>query len=226
MEMLLAAAAAGGVSLFDQLTTPGKPIYLTLRTHRGPLPLGGARGTLWIDERRIGEVLTGSDGYGYLKHTATATGTFELTARVADDVAQARLRVVDANDPTILFEMEALLWQLLRNDRENTARRVLKQVAADFELVYLCGLMGSKMARQFIRKHALPDRVILVGKDRNQMARLKKRGIRIFAVVGSAAFAGAARDFSARRLSFDKSPQARQVRNWDDLLTHLREETP
>jgi hypothetical protein len=224
--MHLAAPAVGGVSLFDQLATPGNPFYLTLRTHRGVLPLGGERVTLWIDDRRIGDVLTGSDGYGFRKYTAAAPGTFSLTARAADDEAQARLRVVSAADPAVLFEVETLLWQVLRNDRQNAARQVLTQVAADFELAYLCGLMGRNTARRFIRQHDLPDRVILVGKDRDQFARLQSRGVRIFAVVGSAAFAISARDFSERRLSFDKGPQVQQVQHWDDLLTQLKEETP
>lgn len=221
---IAAGRASAGASVFDQVTTPGRPFYLMLRTHRGPLALGGVTGDVWIDEQPVGVVLTGADGYGFLKYTATTTGVFSLRVRTAAGEAEGRLMVINASDRAILFEAETLLWQSLIRNRSAVSRRIMRQMAEDFKLVYLCGLMGKATIRQLIEDQELPDRVILAGKDRKQFEKLSNRGILIFAVVGSAAFIDAARDFTPRRFSFEKAPQANHVAGWEDLLNRLKQE--
>ena len=213
--------AAAGISLYDQLATPSRPFYLKLRTHRGPLPMGGVRGTLWIDGQPVGTVLTGVDGYGFLKYEATATGTFILTARTTAGDAESRLRIITPSTPVVFFEAETLLWQMLSRDQGPIAADVLAQIASKFELAYLCGPMGRGAARQLIRERRLPDRVILAGKNRDRFKQLAHRGVRIFAVVGSARFVAAARGLSRRAFSFETSPHARRVAHWQDLLDQL-----
>ena len=221
--LLHAAPAAAGVSLFDQLATPDRPFFLKLRTHRGPLVEGGVRGTFWVDGQMVGKVLTGADGYGYLKFTARTTGTFKLSARTPSGEAQARLRVISPSQPVVVMETETLLWKMLTGDRGERASRAIRQMAASFELVYLSRPMGRRAARQLVRERELPERVILTGNSRRQFEQLVKRGVLIFAVVGSARFTAAARNYSPRGYSFEKSPHARRIANWDDLLNQLKQ---
>lgn len=223
-DVLTAGIANGDVSVFDQVATPARPFYLKLRTHHGPLAMGGIRGTFWIDDRRVGPVLTGVDGYGFLKHTATRTGVFTLRAETAAGGAEARLLVVDTADRVVLFEAETLLWRALNRDRETNGHRIMRQIAEDFEMIYICGLMGKTITRQLIKDKTLPDRVILEGKGQDQFAQLSNRGVHIFAVVGTSAFLKAAGNFSPRHFSFEKSSQARYVADWEDLLNQLNQE--
>ncbi len=215
--------ALAGVSLYDQLATPSRPFYLKLRTHRGPLAMGGVRGTFWIDGQQIGTVLTGADGYGFLKYQAPATGTFSLAVRTAAGNAEARLRIITPSTSVVFFESEALLWHMLRTDRKAVAAGVLAQIASKFELIYLCGAMGRRAARELIRERGLPDRIVLVGKNRLQFEQLANRGVLIFAVVGSARFVAAARGLSRRAFSFETSAHARRVTHWEDLRDQLNE---
>jgi hypothetical protein len=172
-------------------------------------------------------VLTGADGYGFLKYTATTTGTFNLTARTSNGSDSAQLRVVAATDRTVLFEIEPILWRSLAGDLA-AARRVMARVAAGYELVYLCGLMGRRAAGRLISDRGLPARIVLQGKGRDQLARLRHRGIRIHAVVGAPALIDAARGLTTRRISFERHVPAVQVDTWDDLWKHLNaeEQTP
>ena len=75
-----------------------------------------------------------------------------------------------------------------------------------------------------ISSRRLPAAVVLVGKDRTQFERLAKRGVRIFAVVGSARLVASARGFGQHHLSFDQSAQADRVRNWEDIIKQLQPE--
>ena len=223
-----AREAAAGVSLYDQLATPARPFYLKLRTHRGPLPMGGVRGTFWIDGQKIGSVLTGGDGYGYLKHAARTTGTFTLAVQTETGDAEARLRIVTPTTPVVLFEAETLLWQMLARERRVVAAEALRQIAAQFEMAYLCGLMGKPAARQLIRERGLPARVILAGKGRDRFEQLSARGVHIHAVVGSAQFVAAARGLSQRSFSFDPNAHGRHLKHWEDLREQLelKDEVP
>ncbi len=218
-----AREAAAGVSLYDQLATPARPFYLKLRTHRGPLPMGGVRGTLWIDGQKIGNVLTGADGYGYFKYVARGNGSYTLKVQTEAGDAQARLRIVAPAAPVVLFEAEALLWHMLVREQRAAAANALRQVAANFELAYLCGPMGRPAARQLIEDRGLPKGVILAGKGRDRFEQLSERGVFIFAVVGSAQFVAAARDLSQRRFIFDPGAPGRHQAQWDDLLEQLNQ---
>ncbi len=223
-----ARETAAGVSLYDQLATPARPFYLKLRTHRGPLPMGGVRGSFRIDGQLIGNVLTGGDGYGYLKYVARAPGTFTLGVQTAAGDAEARLRIVAPATPVVLFEAEALLWHLLVRDRRAAAAEALRQVAANYELAYLCGPMGRPAALQMISERGLPERVILAGKSRDRFELLTKRGIFIYAVVGTAPFVTAARGLSQRSFSLDRKDHGRHLAQWEDLLDQLdqKDEAP
>ena len=221
-EGLAVADAAAGVRIYDQLATPAHPFFLKLRTHRGPLPLGGVRVSFWINDRKIGTVLTGADGYGFLKYEAPAIGTFSLSARTAAGDAEARLRIIAPATPVVLFEAEALLWQMQAMDRRSSTTDVMTRIAANFVLVYLCAPMSRPAMSPLIGSRGLPDALILAGKDRNQFKRLAKRGVSLFAVVGSARFVASAQGFGQHYFSFEKSDQARHVKRWEDLIRQLQ----
>ncbi|MBL0713357.1 MAG: hypothetical protein JJV98_06610 [Desulfosarcina sp.] len=226
--LLHAGEAAGGVSVFDQVATPAKPFFLKLRTHRGLMPMGGVRGEFWIGEQRVGRCLTGADGYGFLKFTVSTAGVYKISARTTEGDADGRLLVVDKSAKTVLFEVEPLLWRTLIGQRGNDGHRVMKQIAADYQLIYLCGLMGKTVARKLIRDRDLPDSIVLVGKNHDQFAQLQHREINLYAVVGSSTFVTAAEAFCPRRFSFENSAAATRVQDWNDLLLQInkRSEKP
>ncbi len=221
---LTVTKANAGVSLYDQLATPAQPFFLKLRTHRGPLALGGVRGSFWINDQKIGIVLTGADGYGFLKYAAPTTGTFVLSARTEAGDADARLHIIAPSTPVVLIEAEALLWQRQVMDRRLSAADAMTRVAADHELAYLCAPAGRPAIRALISSRGLPGALVLAGKDRNQFKRLDQRGVRIFAVVGSARFVASAQGFGQHYFSFEKSNQARHIKHWEDLIDHLQPE--
>ncbi len=216
--------ASAGVSLYDQLATPARPFFLKLRTHRGPLALGGMRGSLWIEGRKIGDVLTGVDGYGFLKYEAPATGTFAMTVRTPAGDAEARVRIIASSAPVVLLEAETLILQIRLMDRGASVAGALERIAADYELAYLCGPTSRPAMEALISSRDLPDAVVLVGNSRNQFKRLAKRDVRLFAVVGTARFITSARGFGEIHFSFDKKAQAHHVTRWEDLANHLKPE--
>jgi hypothetical protein len=216
--------ALAGVSVFDQVTTPNKPFYLKLRTHRGPLTMGGVRGAFWIDAQMVGDVLTGTDGYGFLKYSATVAGEFTISARTDAGQAEGRLMVIAPSTPAVLFEVEAFAWRTLVRPRDTVAQRVMQQIAENFKIVYLCGLIGKTAARELIRTQNFPPSVVLVGKDRDQFAQLQHRGVQLYAVVGSPAMLSAAEDHCPRRFSFEAQADARLVKDWEDLWDQLNQQ--
>ena len=84
--------------------------------------MGGVRGAFWIDAQMVGDVLTGTDGYGFLKYSATVGGEFTISARTDAGQAEGRLMVIAPSTPAVLFEVEAFAWRTLVRPRDTVAR--------------------------------------------------------------------------------------------------------
>ena len=159
-----------------------------------------------------------------MKYTAPSTGTYVLSVRTEAGDAQARVHIIAPTTAVVLIEAEALFWQMQVMDRRLSATDAMARIAADYKLAYLCAPTGRPAIRPLISSRGLPDALVLAGKDRNQFKRLAQRGVRLFAVVGSARFVASAQGLGQHYFSFEKSDKARHVKHWEDLIDQLQSE--
>ena len=62
------------VVVFDDVTTVQTPIRIKVLTKAGFFARGGRLVDIYLDEIHLKKILTGGDGYGYLKYTPRKTG--------------------------------------------------------------------------------------------------------------------------------------------------------
>lgn len=217
-----APAADAGLRVFDRVTGLGCAVFLEVETRRFGFPEGGARVRLYLDDRELGEILTGADGRGYLKYTPSAAGELRLSARWRDFQGSGRLLVLKPDEKVVVVEIDAALRShpLDQALREGSAA-ALETLSRRFRLIYLESLLGALINEKWLTANGLPRTVVLRNRGEATFKHLAAHGVRPFAVVGSAGLLAAAKAHVERRFSFEKTADGETVKNWPALVAAL-----
>ena len=194
-----APEANAGVRVSDRVTAVGWAVFLEVETRRFGFPEGGTRVQLYLEDRALGEILTGADGRGYLKYTPGAAGELRLGARWRDFQASGRLLVLKPDEKALVVEIEGAL-------RSHPLDRALRAGGA---------AALETLSRRFRQA------VVLRNRGHATFKHLAAHGVRPFAVVGSAGLLAAAKPYVEKRFSFEKTADGQTVENWPALLEAL-----
>lgn len=219
---LTAREAQGqAVRVSDDVGTVGVPLMLRLRTTGRLLPAGGRLVHLYLEQQPLGRVLTGADGYGFLKHTPASPGLFLLRARMDGVEGTGRLLVAAPQDKVVLVEVTAALG-LGRLDRtlRDAAAAVLRGLADRYPIVYLTGRMAGGVARQWIAAGEGPPGVVVESTPSRLLPRLAARKVPLWAVIGSPELAAAATSVPVR-LTLVPGSTGTRIKRWEDVPAHL-----
>jgi hypothetical protein len=221
---VLAAApgAEAGLTVYDRVTSVDFPVFLKVETRRYGFPEGGTRVRLFLDGRPLGEILTGGDGRGYLKYTPPSSGQLRITARWHDAEDTGRLLVVGPREKTVVVEMDAALRAnaLDLALREGSAA-ALETLSRRYRLIYLSSLLGAFTAEKWLAETGLPQAVVLRNRGEVTFTQLAAHGVHPFAVIGSAALMTAGLPQVKHRISFEKTPDGKTVKDWPAALEAL-----
>ncbi|MGD9135730.1 MAG: hypothetical protein PVH42_03180, partial [Desulfobacterales bacterium] len=103
---IFVSTSHGKVVIFDRATTVLMPIHITVQTRDGFFVSGGQLVDIYLDSTFIKKILTGGDGYGYLKYIPREPGLKKITARMNAESASGRILVVKQNERVVLIETE------------------------------------------------------------------------------------------------------------------------
>ena len=103
-----ARCAHAGVVFFDTVTTIRSPVYLKVLTKGLLFPEGGRLVDIYSQGRKLGRVLSGGDGYGFMKIIPEAAGLKTYEARMDAHSESAYLLVLKRTDRVILFDIESI----------------------------------------------------------------------------------------------------------------------
>jgi hypothetical protein len=178
------------------------------------------QGSLFCHLKRI---LTGGDGYGYLKYTPQSLGYKQIEARSSGDSAKGLLLVVAKKDRVIAIVVEDGFKTAVFSDeiRQNSLKAV-KTLSKTYKIIYLSRLAGKSVTGPWLEKQGFPRSVILKWQGSNTLQALKKRGVPLDAVVGSPEVISAAGDTVEKRYTFDKTKDGTTVKNWDEIAKLLQ----
>ncbi len=220
------AAAGAQVVVFDQVGIVGVPVTLTVRTTRLFADAGGRMVELELESEPLGRVMTGGDGLGYRRVTPRRAGLLNLAARAEGRQASGRLLVLEPTEQVVLIELEtalkATIWGAAERD---DCRSALESIGRRYRLVYVSRWLGADFARTRIAPAGLPESVVLAWKGSALPASLQHQGVRIAALVGSAA-AAAGRSRIGTRFTFEKSRDAVYVNRWSEIADKLNSAAP
>lgn len=217
-----APCACAGVVFFDSVTTAHTPVYLTVRTKGLLLPEGGRLVDIFSEGRKLGRVMSGGDGYGYIKVIPEETGLKTYEARMNGDSDRAQLLVMEKTDRALLVEIEVLSRSLLSiGSGGGDAQKALNTLSEKFKLIYLTRFLGKSVAKRLMAAADLPASVVLPWQGPDLFEELKSRGVAVAAIVASADLISQAADEVPHRFTFEETEDETFVENWQDLVKKL-----
>ena len=212
----------GKVVIFDQVTTVRTPIKISVLTRDGFFAAGGRLVDVYLDNQLIKKVLTGGDGYGYLKYIPLTPGLKKITARSNTDSASGRILVIDENEKVILIEAEGAFKDTVFSDEiRQRCRKVVKSISENYQIIYLSRFLGTGITGSWLEKHDFPESAILRWNGPKTLDKLKKDGVQLHAIVGSSDVIKAVAEQVEKRFTFEKTKEGKTVKDWEEILDLL-----
>ena len=206
------------VVVLDRVTTVKTSVRLTVLTKGRFFAAGGRLVDIYLDDKHLKRILTGGDGYGYLKYTPQSEGFKQIKARSNGDSAKGLLLVVAKKDRVIAIVVEDGFKTAVFSDeiRQNSLK-VVRTLSKTYKIIYLSRLAGKSVTAPWLDEQGFPRSVILKWQGLNTLKALKKRGIQIDAIIGSSAVISAAADIVENRFTFEKTKDGTTIKNWDEI---------
>lgn len=218
----LAAPCRADVLVYDRVTTVGTPVNLAVRTTTFFMADGGRLVDIWLDNERPSRIMTGGDGYGYLRLTPPRAGLFKIAARSHGNDASGLLLVLEKTDRVVLVESETVLREIqLRPDARENCRMTFETLRQRFRLIFVYRFLGADFSRSGLEKEGLSPSVVIPWEGAKSLESLRRQEVQIYAVIGSAATVAAAGAKVPRRISFEKARGAQTVSKWEELAKAL-----
>ena len=206
------------VVVLDRVTTLKTPVRIAVLTKGRFFAAGGRLVDIYLDDKHLKRILTGGDGYGYLKYTPQSTGLKQIKARSNGDSAKGLLLVVAKKDRVIAIVVEDGFKTAVFSDeiRKNSSK-VVKTLSKTYKIIYLSRLAGKSVTAPWLEEQGFPRSAILRWQGSNTLKGLKKRGVQMDAIIGSPAVISAAADMVEKRYTFEKTKDGTTVKDWDEI---------
>ena len=211
------------VAVLDSVTTVNTPIRITVLTKSRFFSAGGRRVDVYLDDKHLKRILTGGDGYGYLKYTPRSTGYQKIKARSNSDSAEGLLLVMTKKDRAIVIEVEeGFKTAVFSEEIKQSSLKVVKTLSKKYKIIYLSRYLGKSITGTWLEKQSFPKSVILDWQGSNTLTALKKKGIQLHAIIGSTAVISEAAKNIESRFTFEKTKDGTTVKDWDEILELLK----
>jgi hypothetical protein len=223
-----AGVSRGEVVVIDRVTTVQTPIHLIVLTKGFLFAEGGQLVDIFLDDQHLKKILTGGDGYGYLKYTPQDAGLKEIRARSDTGSATGRLLVLGKNEKAIVIDIESAFKDAVFSDEiREKSRQALNSLSKSYKIIYLSRYVGKGVGRDWLKGEKFPDSVILRWQGPETITALEKRGVQLQAVIGSEDVISAAEEqHIENRYSFEESKEGQTVKDWDEILQLLQPTPP
>ena len=215
--------ARTAVIIFDSVTTTGTPFSLKVLTKGNLFPQGGCMVDIYLEDKKLGRILSGGDGYGYLRYTPKHPGMKTMEARTATHTGTGIILVMDKTEKAVLIEIEGGLNKTLFSEKVRTdTRNTLKTLVKTFKLIYFTRFIGPTVSKKILAKANFPKSVVIRWQGPETLEDLTNRHITLYAIIGSEAIISGAAIYVKKRFSFEETEDDTYVADWHDILKRLK----
>lgn len=213
----------GEVVVLDCVTTVNTPIRITVLTKSRFFSAGGRLVDVYLDDKHLKRILTGGDGYGFLKYTPRSPGYQKINARSNSDSAGGLLLVMTQKDRALVIEVEeGFKTAVFSEEIKQSSLKVVKTLSKKYKIIYLSRYLGKRITGTWLEKQSFPKSVILDWQGSNTLTALEKKGIQLDAIIGSTAVISEAARNIENRFTFEKTKDGTTVKDWDEILEVLK----
>ena len=220
--LLFVPVSHGKVIVFDRVTTVQKPINIEVSTKAGFFAVGGQMVDIYLDNKPLKKILTGGDGYGYLKYTPQEGGLKKITAHSIKGSDSGLILVMTENEKAILIEIEGAFKDSVFSDAiRESSQKAVNALSENYKIIYLSRFLGKGISGSWLEKQNFPQSVIIRWRGLATLKRLKKNGVQIQAIIGSSDVISTISEEIETRFSFEKTKDGKTVKDWDEILRLL-----
>jgi hypothetical protein len=210
------------VVVFDHVTTVQTPMYIRVLTGDGFFSAGGRMVDIYLENNLLKKILTGGDGYGYLKYTPREVGLKKVTAHSNTDSASGLILVMNENERAIIIEIEGAFRDTVFSDEfKESSRKAVNSLSENYKIIYLSRFLGKGITGSWLEKQNFPKSVILRWRGPKTLENLKKNGVQLHAIIGSPVIISTVTEQIDKRFSFEKTNDGKTVKDWDEILKLL-----
>ncbi len=221
--LTIVPASHGKVVVFDHVTTVQSPINIRVLTRDGFFAAGGRMVDIYLENNLLKKILTGGDGYGYLKYTPGEAGLKIITARSNADKASGLILVMEENEKALIIETEAAFKDTVFSDEiRASSLKAVKALSENYKIIYLSRFLGKGITGSWLEKQNFPQSVILRWRGPTTLENLKNNRVQLHAIIGSAKVISAATEQIEKRLSFEQTKDGKTVNDWDEVFKLLQ----
>ena len=218
-----AAQSRAAVVVLDAATSVDAAVWLTVVTKGLLFVEGGQRVDVSVDNQTLGQILTGGDGYGYLKYTPQHPGLMRIEARSNSETGSGLLLVTKPQDKVLLVDLEGSFQTVLFSSSEKSeAKKAVETLAQNFKIIYLSKLVGKRIASFWLEEERFPESVVLRWPGAELLESLHKKGLSLYAIVGSPEILSDSAKYVERRFSFEETDNGQTVGDWAELTERLK----
>ncbi len=220
---IVAPVCRGEVVVIDRVTTVKTPVRITVLTKGRFFAAAGRLVDISLDDNHLKRILTGGDGYGYLKYIPRSPGYKKITVRSDGDSAEGLLLVMTKTERALVIEVEEGFKTAVFSDEiKRSSLKIVKKLSNNFKIIYLSRFAGKGITGTWLEKQGFPRSVILGWRGENTLTELIKKGIQLYALIGSPPIVTAAGDKIEKRFTFGKSKDGTTVKDWDEIAELLK----
>jgi hypothetical protein len=211
------------VVVFDRVTTVTTPIHIKVLTKSRFFSAGGRLVDIYLDANHLKKILTGGDGYGYLKYTPQSPGLKEITVRSNSDSASGRILVMTKREKAIIIEIEeGFKDAVFSSEFKESSLKAVNAIAKNYKIIYLSKYLGKQITSSWLEKQELPKSVILPWSGPAMLSALTEKGVNLYAIIGSLSVISAAADHIEKRYTFEETKDGKTVKDWNEILKLLQ----
>ena len=161
-NLIAVAASPGKVVVFDGVTTVQTPTRIQVLTKGRLFAEGGRLVDIYLNDQHLKKIMTGGDGYGYLKYIPEKPGFLEILARSGATSSSGLLLVARRSEKAIIIEVEgAFKDAVFSSELRVNSQEAVKKLDETYTLIYLSRLFGKGISRGWLEKEGFPESVIL-----------------------------------------------------------------
>ena len=222
--LIAASVSHSKVVVFDLVTTTQTPVHIKVLTGSGFFSAGGRLVDLYLDNVHLKKILTGGDGYGYLKYTPLEKGLKTITAYSESGRDSGLMLVMEKSEKAILIETEgAFKNSIFSNEITQDSQRVVNSLSENYTIIYLSRFLGKNLTGNWLEKRNFPKSVILRWQGPSMLKSLTKKGVQLHAIVGSSTVISSAKKHVENRFAFEPTKNGITVKNWEEIIDHLED---
>ena len=219
---LFVTVSHGKIVVFDHVTIVQKPINIKVLTKDSFFAAGGQMVDIYLDNDPLKKILTGGDGYGYLKYTPQEAGLKTITAHSVKGSASGLILVMNKEEKAILIEIEGAFKDTVFSDAiRESSQKAVTLLSENYKIIYLSRFLSKSITGSWLEKQNFPKSVIIRWRGLTSLKSLKKNGVQIQAIIGSADVIATVSEKIEKRFSFEKTKDGKTVKDWDEILRLL-----